>query len=80
MNAIEKQLQLQPNRRMSYIMTIAIVCFLLCWSVTTIHVENVSLNGIKIVYFAINNFKNFIEVYCFLFLSYDNLCNNNTIL
>lgn len=48
MNAIEKQLQLQPNRRMSYIMTIAIVCFLFSWSVTTIHVENVSLNGINI--------------------------------
>ena len=48
MNAIEKQLQLEPNRRMSYIMTIGIVCLLFIWSVTTIHFENVSVNGTKI--------------------------------
>ncbi|MGE7673798.1 phosphonate ABC transporter, permease protein PhnE [Lysinibacillus sp. NPDC094403] len=48
MNAIEKQLQLQPNRRMSYIITIFILSMLFVWSVSTIHFENVSLNGTKI--------------------------------
>ncbi|PJO41861.1 phosphonate ABC transporter, permease protein PhnE [Lysinibacillus xylanilyticus] len=48
MNAIDKQLQLQPNRRMSYIMTIFILSILFVWSVSTIHFENVSLNGTKI--------------------------------
>ncbi|MFJ8511955.1 phosphonate ABC transporter, permease protein PhnE [Lysinibacillus xylanilyticus] len=48
MNAIDKQLQLQPNRRMSYIMTIFILSILFIWSVSTIHFENVSLNGAKI--------------------------------
>ncbi|MFJ6207351.1 phosphonate ABC transporter, permease protein PhnE [Lysinibacillus sp. NPDC092081] len=48
MNAIDKQLQLQPNRRMSYIMTIFILSLLFVWSVSTIHFENVSLNGSKI--------------------------------
>ncbi|MFJ7979506.1 phosphonate ABC transporter, permease protein PhnE [Lysinibacillus xylanilyticus] len=48
MNAIDKQLQLQPNRRMSYIMPIFILSILFVWSVSTIHFENVSLNGTKI--------------------------------
>lgn len=48
MNAIDKQLHLQPNRRMSYIMTIFILSALFVWSVSTIHFENVSLNGAKI--------------------------------
>ncbi|MEY9977464.1 phosphonate ABC transporter, permease protein PhnE [Lysinibacillus sp. RC79] len=48
MNAIDKQLQLQPNRRMSYIMTVFILSILFVWSVSTIHFENVSLNGTKI--------------------------------
>lgn len=48
MNAIDKQLQLQPNRRMSYIMTIFILSILFVWSVSTIHFENVSLSGTKI--------------------------------
>lgn len=48
MNAIDKQLQLQPNRRMSYIITIFILSILFVWSVSTIHFENVSLNGTKI--------------------------------
>lgn len=48
MNAIDKQLQLQPNRRLSYIMTVFILSILFVWSVSTIHFENVSLNGTKI--------------------------------
>ncbi|SCX39002.1 phosphonate ABC transporter, permease protein PhnE [Lysinibacillus fusiformis] len=48
MNAIDKQLQLQPNRRMSYIMTMIILSLLFIWSVTAIHFENVSASGTKI--------------------------------
>jgi phosphonate transport system permease protein len=48
MNAIDKQLQFQPNRRMSYIINIFILSVLFVWSVSTIHFENVSLNGTKI--------------------------------
>ncbi|MFJ7918703.1 phosphonate ABC transporter, permease protein PhnE [Lysinibacillus fusiformis] len=48
MNAIDKQLQLQPNRRMSYIMTMIILSLLFIWSITAIHFENVSASGTKI--------------------------------
>jgi len=48
MNAIEKQLQQQPNRRMSYIMTMIILSLLFIWSVTAIHFDNVSASGAKI--------------------------------
>lgn len=48
MNAIDKQLQLQPNRRMSYIMTMIILSLLFIWNVTAIHFENVSASGTNI--------------------------------
>jgi len=48
MNAIEKQLQLQLNRRMSYFLTLLIVGLLFIWSISTIHVDSISNNGAKI--------------------------------
>ncbi len=37
------------NQIDAYIMIIVIVCLLFIWSITTIHFENISVNGIKIV-------------------------------
>jgi len=45
MNAIEKQLQLQPNRRMSYFLTLLILGLLFIWSLSTLHVDSISNNG-----------------------------------
>ncbi|MGG2110183.1 phosphonate ABC transporter, permease protein PhnE [Lysinibacillus pakistanensis] len=48
MNAIEKQLQLQPNRRMSYFLTLLILGLLFIWSLSTLHVDSITNNGTKI--------------------------------
>ncbi len=48
MNAIEKQLHLQPNRRMSYFLTLLILGLLFIWSLSTLHVDSISNNGTKI--------------------------------
>jgi len=45
MNAIEKQLQLQLNRRMSYFLTLLILGLLFIWSLSTLHVDSISNNG-----------------------------------
>lgn len=48
MNTIEKQLQQEPNRRLSSIITGVIVVLLLLWSVSAFNLSNLTENGLTI--------------------------------
>lgn len=48
MNAIDKQYHLEPNRRISQIITGLILIILLCWSISAIQFDQLATNGLTI--------------------------------
>ncbi len=48
MNVIEKQYKLEPNRRVTQLVTIFILCLLFVWSLSAIELEQLTTNGFTI--------------------------------